>query len=128
MAAALLLTETEPETRGFLERHLPRDGFELASPYGRYDLVLSDDVESVGRFVDQVPVIVLGAAESDSVDCIHALRSGVDDFVPRPFEYQELVERIRAVLRRVRPREPGVVEAAPVRIDLRPRDGRVDGG
>ena len=127
MSAALLLTETEPETRGFLERHLPRDGFELASPQGRYDLVLAGDVESVGRFVDQVPVIVLGAAESDAVDCIHAFRRGVDDYVARPFEYQELVERIRAVLRRVRPREPEVIEAPPVHVDLRTRVVRVDG-
>src|SRR3954469_10342339 len=127
MAAALLLTETEPETRGFLERHLPRDGFELASPHGRYDLVLSGDVESVGRFVDQVPVIVLGAEESDAVDRIHAFRSGVDDYLARPFEYQELVERIRAVLRRVRPPVPEVVEAPPIRIDMRTRDVRVDG-
>ena len=44
-----------------------------------------------------------------------------------PFDYQELVERIRAVLRRVRPPDGEVVEAPPVRIDTQTRDVRVDG-
>jgi DNA-binding response OmpR family regulator len=47
--------------------------------------------------------------------------------VMRPFEYQELVERIRAVLRRAAPRTSDVVEAPPVRIDTRTREARVDG-
>jgi hypothetical protein len=38
-AAALLVTDAEPETRGFLERHLPRDGFELVGVHGAPDLV-----------------------------------------------------------------------------------------
>ena len=54
-------------------------------------------------------------------------RRGCDDYVMRPFEYQELVERIRAVLRRAAPRTGEVVEAPPVRIDTRTRDVRVDG-
>jgi hypothetical protein len=45
MAAALLLADAEPETRGFLERHLPGDGFELVPAHGRFDLVLAGDVE-----------------------------------------------------------------------------------
>jgi DNA-binding response OmpR family regulator len=127
MTAALLLADAEPETRGFLERHLPRDGFELVAATGRFDLVLTGDVDVVERWVDQAPVIVLGREEADAVDCIHALRRGCDDYVTRPFEYQELVERIRAVLRRSRRVESEVVTAPPVRIDLRTRDVRVDG-
>jgi DNA-binding response OmpR family regulator len=68
---------------------------------------------------------VLGRAEADAVDRVHAFRRGCDDYVPRPFDYQELVERIRAVLRRVRPRLPELVVAGPVRIDVRTRDVRV---
>jgi DNA-binding response OmpR family regulator len=45
----------------------------------------------------------------------------------QPFDYQELVERIRAVLRRSKPRELAVVVAPPVRIDTRTRDVRVAG-
>ena len=126
-AASLLLADAEPETRGFLERHLPRDGFELVSAQARFDLVLAGDVAGVDRWVERAPVIVLGREQADAVDRIHAFRRGCDDYVPRPFEYQELVERIRAVLRRVRPRFDDVVEAPPVRIDTRTRDVRVDG-
>jgi DNA-binding response OmpR family regulator len=127
MVAALLLADAEPETRGFLERHLPRDGFELVPAHGRFDLVLAGDVEGLDRWLCQAPVIVLAREESDMVDCIHAFRRGCDDYVMRPFEYQELVERIRAVLRRSAPRVGEVVDAPPVRIDTRTRDARVNG-
>src|ERR1051326_1191367 len=127
MAAALLLADAEPETRGFLERHLPRDGFQLVPPHGTFDLVLAGDVERVERWISRAPVIVLGREEADAVDRIHAFRRGCDDYLPRPFEYQELVERIHAVLRRVRPGPQEAVEAAPVQIDTRPRVVRVAG-
>ena len=121
MAAALLLADAEPETRGFLERHLPGDGFELVPPHGRFDLVLAGDIERVERWVERAPVIVIGREEADSVDRIHAFRRGCDDYVARPFEYQELVERIRAVLRRSRPPAADLVEAGPVSVDSRTR-------
>jgi DNA-binding response OmpR family regulator len=127
MVAALLLADAEPETRGFLERHLPGDGFELVPAHGRFDLVLAGDVDGVDRWLPRAPVIVLGREEADTVDCIHAFRRGCDDYVTKPFEYEELVERIRAVLRRAAPRTGEVVEAPPVRIDTRTRDVRVDG-
>jgi len=127
MSAALLLADAEPATRGFLERHLPHDGFELVPAHGRFDLVLVGDAERIERWVDRAPVIVLGSARADKVDCVQAFRRGCDDFVAEPFEYQELVERIRAVLRRAHPRFVEVVESPPLRIDTRTRDVRVDG-
>jgi DNA-binding response OmpR family regulator len=127
MAAALLLTDAEPETRGFLERHLPHDGFELVPAHGRFDLVLAGDVDEFESWVERAPVIVLGRQEADSVDRIHAFRRGCDDYLAPPFDYQELVERIRAVLRRAGPRPSEVVEAAPLRIDTRTRDVRLGG-
>lgn len=127
MAAALLLDDADLEMRGFLERHLPKDGFELVPAHSRFDLVLTGDVDRFDRWVQHAPVIVLGNERADAVDRVQAFRRGCDDFVARPFEYQELVERIRAVLRRVQPHTSEVVEAAPVRIDTRTRDVRVDG-
>jgi DNA-binding response OmpR family regulator len=127
MPASLLLADAEPGTRGFLERHLPGDGFELVQGERcRPDLVLADDVAAVERWRDQAPVIVLGRAHADAVDCVQAFRRGCDDYLARPFDYQELVERIRAVLRRARPAGE-VVEAPPVRIDTRTREVRVAG-
>ena len=127
MSAAVLVAESEPETRVFLERELPRDGFEIARLGGPFDLVLAGDVEVAGRWVERAPVIVLGRERAGAVDCIDALRRGCDDYLVRPFEYEELVERIRAVLRRTRPRDPEVVDAPPVTIDVRTRDVRVLG-
>lgn len=127
MVAALLLADAEPETRGFLERHLPGDGFELVSAHNRFDLVLAGDVDGVDRWLERAPVIVLGREEADSIDAVHAFRRGCDDYLMTPFDYQELVERIRAVLRRATPRLDDVVEAPPVRIDTRTRDARVGG-
>src|SRR3569623_1729625 len=123
MSAALLLAARAPE----LERHLPEDGFLLVPPGGRFALVLAGDIDDVDRFAQQAPVIVIGRAEADAVDRVHAFRKGCDDYVPRPFDYQELVERIHAVLRRARPVAPELLEAGPVRIDTRTRGVRVAG-
>src|SRR3954467_1420206 len=90
MAAALLLADAEPATRGFLERHLPHDGFELVGAHGPFDLVLAGDVERVERWVERAPVIVLGPERADPVVRIHAFRQGCDDYLVQPFEYQEL--------------------------------------
>jgi DNA-binding response OmpR family regulator len=45
----------------------------------------------VDRFAQHAPVIVIGRAEANAVDRVHAFRKGCDDYVPRPFDYQELV-------------------------------------
>ena len=127
MTKAVLLAESEPATRGFLERHLRRDGFEIATAGAPFDLVLAGDVDAVDRWVERAPVIVIGREDADAIDCIDALRRGCDDYVERPFSYQELVERIRAVLRRTQPRDPEVIEAPPVRIDVRTRVACVEG-
>jgi DNA-binding response OmpR family regulator len=121
MNHALLLAASEPE----LERHLPEDGFRLVSPQGPFELVLAGDVDDVDRWAQRAPVIVLGREEADAVDRVHAFRRGCDDYVARPFDYQELVERIRAVLRRARPQLPDLLVAGIVQIDTRTRAVRV---
>jgi two-component system response regulator ResD len=125
MSTALLLTAAEPDLMGFLARHLPGDGFQLVdrSP----DVVLAGDVESVDHWRDRVPVIVLGRPEADAVDRVHAFRRGCDDYVGAPFDYAELVERIRAVVRRARPAPTDLVEAATLAIDRATREVSVLG-
>lgn len=125
MSAAVLVVESEPETRGFLEQALPRDGFRLARLGGPLDLVVAGDLESADPWVERAPVIVLGRERSGTGDRITALRRGCDDYLGRPFEYEELVERIRAVLRRTRRQDDEVIEASSVRIDTRKRDASV---
>ena len=73
------------------------------------------------------PVIVLGEARADAVDRVHAFARGCDDFVPRPFHYEELVARIHAVLRRTQPGERERLAAGPVAVDRATRRVTVHG-
>ncbi|HYX88685.1 MAG TPA: response regulator transcription factor [Gaiellaceae bacterium] len=153
MSQALLLAEAEPGTREFLERHLASDGFrvhgagvelealELAERE-RPDLVLVGDLLDAsglevcrrlregepGRSWDRdVPVIVLGEPRADAVDRVHAFARGCDDFVPRPFHYEELVARIHAVLRRTQPGWRDRLAAGPIAVDRATRRVTVHG-
>jgi DNA-binding response OmpR family regulator len=62
-----------------------------------------------------VPIIML-TARRDERDRIAGLEMGADDYVVKPFSPQELVSRVRAVLRRTRGRDQQAVEK-PVRFD-----------
>jgi DNA-binding response OmpR family regulator len=131
MSATLLLTDREPSSRAVLERHLRHDGFDLVSavrPSGRApDLVLAGDEAELERWRGEAPVIVLGRAEADPHDRVRAFRQGCDDYVARPFDYEELVERIRAVLRRARTPAARRIVAGPLEIDLTARVVTLDG-
>src|SRR5919197_5369752 len=114
MTNAVLVAEPEPSTRGFLERHLKDDGFDVlgAAECGealelaeraRPDLVLLGDTTALDEcrsWSSEVPLIVIGAAEADAVDRVRALERGADDFLTRPFPYDELLAGLRVVLRR----------------------------
>jgi DNA-binding response OmpR family regulator len=130
MSTALLLAEPQPETRGFLERHLTSDGFQVVDDGVRPDLVLLGDTAALdacrARHGD-VPVIVLGEPESDTVDRVRALDLGCDDFLAKPFAYEELLARIRAVLRRTTPAAHKTLRAGPIVADLATRCVTVDG-
>ena len=139
MPNALLLAEPEESTRSFLDRHLIQDGFEVVEAdngaalelleAARPDLVLIGDPEGPelcrrlregepGRSWDRdVPVILLGRQESDPVDRVRAFDRGCDDYLDRPFFYDELVARIRAVLRRAAPSASERLEAGEIEID-----------
>src|SRR5581483_2040364 len=109
MSTALVLAEPEPETRGFLARHLADDGFDVipADDPGAADvapaLVLLGDARALERWEPACPVIVLGDPDADAVDRVRAFQRGCDDYLNRPFQYEELLARIRAVLRRTSP-------------------------
>ena len=74
-----------------------------------------------------VPVIVLGDEGADASDRLRAFTAGADDFIPAPVLYEELVARIRAVLRRVAPPPRDIVETGPLRIDAGTRHVAVEG-
>ena len=138
MTAALLLAEPEPAIRGYLERQLQSDGFHvLQAAFGgealalaertRPDLVLCSELELCARLREgepgrtwnrDVPVIVLGPAGADAVDRVRAFQRGADDYLHLPLVYDELVARIRAVLRRATPPAQDRVEVGELAIDL----------
>ena len=143
MSSALLLAEPEEATRSFLERHLAQDGFEVVGAedgealdlFERVcpDLVLIGDPEGLElcrrlRERDRdVPVILLGPQQSDPVDRVRAFDRGCDDYLERPFHYDELVARIRAVLRRVAPTESEHMTIGEIEIDRPTRRVTVSG-
>jgi DNA-binding response OmpR family regulator len=154
VTAALLIAETELTNRTHLSRHLAEDGFEVVEAAAggealalaerqRPDLaLLGDDLPDLsgaelcrrlregepGRSWNRdLPVILLGQPEADAVDRVRAFTRGCDDYVARPFEYQELVARIHAVLRRSNGSSHDRLRADGIEVDLPTRRVTVGG-
>jgi two-component system, OmpR family, response regulator len=72
------------------------------------------------------PVVVLSARGSWS-ERVEGIDSGADDYLPKPFQMQELLARLRAVLRRVGGQAQSVIDSGKLQIDLRSRMITVDG-
>lgn len=122
----LLLVEDHPElakwlldwlTRfGYVVEHLDRgDQADLALATNRYDLVILDlslpkldGIEVLRRLRDRndtTPVLVL-TARGTKDDRVLGLNLGADDYLPKPFELDELEARIKALLRRASGQTP----------------------
>ena len=154
MSAAVLLAEPEPQLRGLLERQLSVAGFAVVEAgAGAEALTLAEqalpDLVLVGNELPdataaelcrrlregepgrswnrEVPVIVLGAADSDAVDRVQAFERGCDDYLTQPFHHQELVARIHAVLRRAAPDARQRLVAGEIELDRQTRRVTVAG-
>jgi DNA-binding response OmpR family regulator len=141
----LLVLEDDEATRTFLADNLLADGFEMlvadcaedalrlmaahCPDLAIIDVGLPDgsglDVvqrvrladERVDRIDPATPMIVVSGRASE-LDRLRGLRRGADDFVAKPFSYPELLERVRAVLRRSGPRTPhGQIRVGELAID-----------
>jgi two-component system, OmpR family, response regulator len=127
--ARLLVVDDEPTIRELLSGSLRLAGFEVmtaasgaeavrAAASGRPDLVLldvlmpdGDGFEALRRIRSggegaEVPVIFLTARDEEP-DRVTGFAVGADDYVTKPFSLNELLGRIRAVLKRTRPDAPG---------------------
>ncbi|MGJ5817468.1 response regulator transcription factor [Paludibaculum fermentans] len=84
------------------------------------------------RASSQVPVIML-TARGDAIDRVVGLQGGADDYLPKPFDPQEFVARVKAILRRTAPsalrphEDEDVVALADVTLDSRARTVRRGG-
>jgi two-component system KDP operon response regulator KdpE len=89
-----------------------------------------DGIEALRRMrsFSDVPVVVLTARDRQA-DKIAALDAGADDYVTKPFDIEELLARVRAVLRRVPHAEAGaaVIQIDDLEIDLALRQVRLAG-
>ncbi|MBF9070862.1 response regulator transcription factor [Streptacidiphilus fuscans] len=138
--ASLLVVDDEPNIRELLSASLRFAGFRVASAasgaeavahvqQSRPDLVVLDvmlpDVDgfSLVRRLrddsdrDKIPVIFLTAKDGVD-DKINGLTAGGDDYVTKPFSLEELIARIRAILRRTGgPAEDGRLVVADLELD-----------
>jgi two-component system response regulator QseB len=143
----ILIAEDEPRLASFLEKGLRANGFvttvaedgERASLMARddeFDLLVLDlglpgkDGTQVLRELrasgQRMPVIIL-TARDDVSDKVSGLEGGADDYVTKPFRFEELLARVRARLRDERTLESTVLRAGEIVLDLRTRRATVEG-
>ena len=149
-SVALLLIDDDRDLTALLQDFLAQQGFqsEIANDgvaglrlatAKRFDLILLDvmmpgmdgfAVLDELRRVNDTPVLML-TARGEPDDRIHGLRAGADDYLPKPFNPDELVARIHAILRRVtgvtaRDKAPAI-EFCGVRLEPATRNAFVGG-
>jgi DNA-binding response OmpR family regulator len=100
-------------------------GWELATT-GNYELIVLDVIlpkldgislcQQLRQANYQMPILLLTAKDSGT-DRVIGLDAGADDYVIKPFDFQELAARIRALLRRVPFTLPPVLEWGDLRLD-----------
>src|SRR2546426_4024673 len=118
----ILVIDDDVEFCKLVTRFLTQEGFQIDSVNGgapgaeralsgNYSLVVLDvmmpgvdgfDVLRRIRAQSRIPILML-TAKGDALDRVLGLEMGADDYLPKPFNPQELVARIRAILRRSNP-------------------------
>ncbi len=133
----LLVVEDETKVASFIKKGLEEEGYavDLASDGevglemaldGVHDLIILDmnlpmtDGLSVLQNLRQkkvaTPVLLL-TVRAAIEDKVLGLDSGADDYLTKPFAFEELVARVRALLRRRAEAEPSVLQIADLRLD-----------
>ena len=141
----VLIAEDEPRIAAFVEKGLRANGFATAvvgdglsaldrARSGEFDLVVLDiglpvlDGFAVLRALraehNPVPVVVLTARDSVQ-DTVAGLEGGADDYMPKPFRFEELLARVRLRLAGARQGEVTVLTAGDLSLDLRTRRASV---
>ena len=143
----VLVAEDEPRVADAVARGLRREGAAVDIALdGRsalakarafdYDVVVldrnlpeihGDDVcRAVNRELPETRILML-TAYGEVDDLVDGLALGADDYVAKPFAFDELVARVRALARRAHTTRPAVLERSGVRLDPARREVSRDG-
>ena len=133
----VLIVEDERKTADYLHQGLTEQGctVELAHDgidgqhlalHHDFDVIVLDvmlpgldgfEVLRSLRAVKQTPVIMLTARDGID-DRVRGLQGGADDYLVKPFSFMELLARLQALTRRGHAREPTLLRAGDLRVDL----------
>ena len=135
----LLVVEDEAKTARSLEKGLTAEGFivDVASDSDQaesligssdYDLILLDwmipgshDGPQLVKLWrsrnEQAPILML-TAKGTIGDRVEGLNAGADDYLPKPFSFDELVARVRALLRRPKAHSGNVMKVGKIEVDV----------
>ena len=139
----ILVIEDDPNVADFVRRGLLRSGFDVevaetgyqgleAAQSGNPDLVVLDlmlpDIDGIDvcrelRASGDFGIVIL-TARGVVGERVRGLEAGADDYLPKPFAFEELVARIKAVIRRRFPVGEGVIRIRDLEIDVERRQVR----
>jgi DNA-binding response OmpR family regulator len=145
--ARILIVEDEDRIVSFLQKGLEANGHSTmavgdgitgaaVATDADFDLVILDvglpgqdgfaALAQIRQRGERVPVIVLTARDA-TADTVAGFDAGADDYVTKPFRFEELLARVRARLRDQGTSEQTMIEAGDVVLDLRRRTVTVEG-
>ncbi|MBU1566152.1 MAG: response regulator transcription factor [Proteobacteria bacterium] len=125
LASPILIVEDDQNTSKLVATYLAREGFTTIAAYDGEEALRQARLLEPGfvildvmlpkvdgwevcrqlRKFSDVPILMLTAREEE-IDRVMGLSIGADDYVVKPFSPRELVERVKAILRRVQPGPP----------------------
>ena len=140
----VLIVEDEKRMASFIQRGLKEEGYavdvavdgeqgwEYAS-LNDYDVILLDWMlpkmdgltvcEKIRQEGSRVPVLMLTVRDSVE-DKIKGLDHGADDYLTKPFAFDELLARVRALIRRQQPQKANDLKAADLELNLLTREAK----
>ena len=139
----ILVIEDDPNVADFVKRGLLQSGFDVEvaetgyqglemAQVGNPDIVVLDlmlpDIDGIDvcrqlRASGDLGIVIL-TARGVVGERVHGLEAGADDYLPKPFVFEELVARIKAVLRRRFPGIEGIIRVGDLEIDTERRQVR----
>lgn len=143
----ILIAEDESRIAAFVEKGLRASGFAVTiaadgraalaeAQTGQYDLMILDIglpdrngfeiLETLRGEGNQIAVIVLTARDS-AADTVRGLESGANDYMSKPFRFDELLARVRLRLKDSQSEPLGTLQSRGLELDLKTRRISVDG-